>query len=29
VSVQDRKIRPASVRVGGKRASAQNELLQP
>jgi hypothetical protein len=29
VSVQDRRIRPASVRVGQRRASAQNELLQP
>jgi hypothetical protein len=29
VSVGDRRIRPASVRVGQRRASAQNELLQP
>jgi hypothetical protein len=29
LSVEDRRIRPASVRVGGQRASAQNELLQP
>jgi hypothetical protein len=29
LSVGDRSIRPASVRVGRRRASAQNELLQP
>jgi hypothetical protein len=29
VSVDDRRIQPASVRVGQRRPSAQNELLQP
>jgi hypothetical protein len=29
LSVDDRSIRPASVRVGQRRASAQNDLLQP
>src|SRR4051812_27111189 len=29
LSVDDRRIRPASVRVGSQRASAQNALLQP
>jgi hypothetical protein len=29
LSVDDRHIRPASLRVGERRASAQNELLQP
>jgi uncharacterized protein YfaS (alpha-2-macroglobulin family) len=29
LSVEDRSIRPASLRVGERRASAQNELLQP
>lgn len=29
LSVEDRRIRPASVRVGRQRASAQNALLQP
>jgi hypothetical protein len=29
LSVEDRRIRPASVRVGEQRASAQNALLQP
>jgi hypothetical protein len=29
LSTRDRTIRPAAVRVGRKRASAQNDLLQP
>ena len=29
LSVEDRRIRPASMRVGRRRASAQNDLLQP
>jgi uncharacterized protein YfaS (alpha-2-macroglobulin family) len=29
LSVEDRRIRPASMRVGKRRESAQNDLLQP